>query len=171
MNLKLHAAKAIFFLLMIILPCGSHAGETITPDELLRRTQDLFNAIAASDSAPWQKYLAADCMYFDEKGRALNKSNLVQEAAQLPKGYWLKFTIENTQSRIFDATAIFSYEVVEDLKIYGQQLGAKFHMTDTWIRRNGEWQITAAQAFRYYGDRSCHGKGRRSEVCRLRRDL
>jgi len=152
LKLKWYSAETIFFLLIFILPCRAHAGETITPEELLRRTQNLFNAIAASDIAPWEKYLAADCMYFDEKGRALNKSDLVKEAAQLPKGYWLKFTIEKTQVRIFDATAILSYDIVEDLKIYGQQLGAKYHMTDTWIRRNGEWQLTAAQAFRYYGD-------------------
>lgn len=152
MNSKWHAAIPIFFLLILILPCATHAAETITPEELLRRTQELLDAIAASDNAPWEKYLASDCMYFDEKGRALNKSDLVKEAAQLPKGYWLKFTIENTWSRIFDTTAIFSYDVIEDLKIYGQQLGAKYHMTDTWIQRNGEWQITATQAFRYYGD-------------------
>ena len=29
---------------------------------------------------------------------------------------------------------------------------ARYHVTDTWLRRNGEWQIIASQAHRYYED-------------------
>lgn len=36
--------------------------------------------------------------------------------------------------------------------IFGQNLSARYHETDTWLRRNGVWQIVAAQAFRYYED-------------------
>jgi hypothetical protein len=135
-----------------MLPCLARADEKITQEELLRRTRELLDAVAASNSAPWEKYYADDSMYFDEKGRAMNKPDLIKDITGVPKGYVLKFTIEDPWSRIFDTTAIFSYKVVEDLKIYGQQMGANFHMTDTWIKRNGEWQIVATQAFRYVGD-------------------
>ena len=29
---------------------------------------------------------------------------------------------------------------------------ARYHVTDTWLHRNGEWQIIASQAHRYYED-------------------
>jgi hypothetical protein len=36
--------------------------------------------------------------------------------------------------------------------IFGQNLRARYHVTDTWLRRNGQWQILASQAHRYYED-------------------
>ena len=147
-----HASLGIFILILVALPCRARAGESITPEELLRRTQALLDALGASSNAPWAQYYAADAMYFDEKGRSLDKATLVAEAGQLPDGYRVSFKIENTWSRIFGATAIFSYDVAEDLTIYGQQLGARFRMTDTWIQRDEKWQIAVTQAMRYYGD-------------------
>src|SRR5262249_19734047 len=31
-------------------------------------------------------------------------------------------------------------------------LKARYHITDTWLQRNGNWQIIASQAHRYYED-------------------
>jgi hypothetical protein len=45
----------------------------ITQDELVRRTQELFDSVAPGNQAPWKKYFADDCMYFDEKGRNMKK--------------------------------------------------------------------------------------------------
>jgi hypothetical protein len=56
----------------------------ITQDELLRRTQELFDAVSAGDQTPWKKYFAEDCMYFDEKGRNMNKAALVADVTPLP---------------------------------------------------------------------------------------
>ncbi len=36
--------------------------------------------------------------------------------------------------------------------IFGQNLTARYHVTDTWLRRNDEWKIIASQAHRYYED-------------------
>ena len=36
--------------------------------------------------------------------------------------------------------------------MFGQNLTARYHETDTWMRRNGTWQIVAAQVLRYYED-------------------
>src|SRR6266481_4142955 len=36
--------------------------------------------------------------------------------------------------------------------IFGQNLKARYHITDTWLQRNGNWQIIASQAHRYYED-------------------
>jgi aromatic ring-opening dioxygenase catalytic subunit (LigB family) len=59
----------------------------ITQDELLRRTQELVNSVAVGDQAPWKKYFAEDSMYFDEKGRNMNKAALVADIVPLPAGY------------------------------------------------------------------------------------
>lgn len=128
------------------------AQETITQDELVRRTQELFDAVVPGNPEPWKKYYAEDAMYADEKGRSLNKTTLVADITPLPNGYSGTIKIVRPQSRIFGDAAVLSYDLDETETIFGQNLKARYHETDTWRRRNGAWQIVAAQAFRYYED-------------------
>jgi hypothetical protein len=124
----------------------------ITQDELVRRTQDLYDAVASGDKAPWQKYFAEDCIFADEKGRLFDKPKLIADISPLPAGYSGTIKIENAQSRIIGNTAILSYDADETETIFGQNLTARYHVTDTWLQRNGNWQIIASQAHRYYED-------------------
>ena len=70
----------------------------------------------------------------------------------MPAGYSGTIKIDNVQSRIIGDTAVLSYDANETETIFGQNLKARYHVTDTWLRRNGEWQIIASQAHRYYED-------------------
>lgn len=125
----------------------------ITHEELVRRTQELLDAVAAGDQKPWKAYYADDAIYFDEKGRRLDKTTLVADITPLPPGYIGSIRIENAKSRFYGDTAIVDYDLDESLTIHGQKLdNARFHGTDTWLRRNGRWQIVATQMLRYYAD-------------------
>lgn len=55
-------------------------------------------------------------------------------------------------SRILGDTAILSYDTDETEIVFGQHLTARYHGTDTWLRRDGVWQIVATQTMRYYED-------------------
>jgi hypothetical protein len=63
-----------FLAILLILFCGSNvvsAAErdaAITEDELVRRTQELYDAVVPGNQAPWKKYFADDCIFADEKG-------------------------------------------------------------------------------------------------------
>jgi hypothetical protein len=72
----------------------------------------------------------------------------------MPAGYSGAIKIDNVQSRIINDTAVLSYDANETETIFSQNLRARYHITDTWLRRNGEWQIIASQAHRYYEDRA-----------------
>jgi Domain of unknown function (DUF4440)/Domain of unknown function (DUF3471) len=124
----------------------------ITQEELERRTQELMDSVAVGDQGPWKKYVADDAMIFDEKGRSMDKAALVNDVQPLPKGYSGVIKLVKAQSRMFGDTAILSYEVAETETIYGQNLAARYHGTDTWAYRNGSWQIVASQMLRYYED-------------------
>ena len=124
----------------------------LTQEELVRRTQELYDAVASANQAPWKKYFADDCIFADEKGRVFDKSKLVADITPLPVGYSGTIKIENAQSRIIGNTAILSYDADETETIFGQKLKARYHITDTWLRRNDNWQIIASQAHRYYED-------------------
>jgi hypothetical protein len=124
----------------------------ITREELVRRTQELYDAIVPGNQAPWKKYFADDCLFADEKGRVLDKPKLIADITPVPAGYSGTIKIENAQSRIIGNTAILSYDADESETIFRQNLKARYHVTDTWLQRNGEWQIIASQAHRYYED-------------------
>src|SRR5438552_8930296 len=124
----------------------------LTQEELVRRTQELYDAVAFANQAPWKKYFADDCIFADEKGRVFDKSKLVADITPLPAGYSGTIKIENAQSRIIGNTAILSYDADETETIFGQKLKARDHVTDTWLQRNDNWQIIASQAHRYYED-------------------
>lgn len=140
------------FLILMLVISAVAAEPAITEQELVRRTQELYDAIVPGDQTPWKKYFADDCTFSDEKGRTFDKTKLVADITPLPKGYSGSIKIENAISRIIGDTAVLSYDANETETIFGQNLRARYHITDTWLRRNGEWQIIASQAHRYYED-------------------
>jgi hypothetical protein len=140
----------VTFFFAVTLACA--ADGPITQDELVRRSQELYDAIVSGNQAPWKKYFADDCIFADEKGRILDKPKLVVDITPLPSGYSGTIKIENAQSRIIGNAAVLSYDADETETIFGQNLKARYHITDTWLQRNGNWQIIASQAHRYYED-------------------
>ena len=147
-----------FLAILLILFCGSNfvsAAERdagITEAELVRRTQELYDAVVPGNQVPWKKYFANDCIFADEKGRTMDKTKLVADITPMPAGYSGAIKIEQVQSRIYDNVAILSYDANETETIFGQNLSARYHVTDTWLRRDVNWQIIASQAHRYYED-------------------
>jgi hypothetical protein len=124
----------------------------ITQDELVRRTQELFDAVVPGNQEPFKKYFADDAMFFDEKGRNMDKAALVKDVQPLPKGYSGTIKLVRPKSHIEGNIAILSYDLDETETIFGQNMTARYHETDTWMRRDGKWQIVAGQVLRYYED-------------------
>jgi hypothetical protein len=124
----------------------------ITQDELVHRTQELYDAVTSGNQAPWKKYFADDCIFSDEKGRTMDKAKLVADVTPLPTGFSGTIKIDKVQSRLHGDTAILNYDADETEVIFGQNLTARYHATDTWLRRSGIWQIVASQTMRYYED-------------------
>jgi ketosteroid isomerase-like protein len=124
----------------------------ITQEELVRNTQELFDAVAPGNAEPFKKYFAEDAMFFDEKGRSMDKAALVKDVQPLPKGYSGTIKLVRPKSHIEGNIAILSYDLDETETIFGQNMTARYHETDTWMRRGGKWQIVAGQVLRYYED-------------------
>lgn len=142
----------LVFLIIFVTTLAYATDLPITQDDLVRRTQELYDSIVSGNQTPWKKYFADDSTFSDEKGRTLDKQKLVADITPLPKGYSGVIKIDNVISRIIGDTAVLSYDLNETETIFGQNLKARYHVTDTWLRRNGQWQIIASQAHRYYED-------------------
>jgi hypothetical protein len=132
--------------------CNPEKPATIRQEELVHRTQELFDSVAIGDRTPWKKYIASDAIFSDEKGRTMDKTALVEDVTPLPAGYSGMIKLVNPQFRIVGNTAILSYDLDETESVFGQNMTARYHETDTWIQRSGEWQLVAGQVLRYYED-------------------
>jgi hypothetical protein len=142
-------------LLATLLICPTlHAADpaTITQEQLVERTQQLYDAEATGDHTLWKLYLAEDFTEFDEKSRDLNKRTLLDDIQPLPTGYGGSIRVVNVKSRFAPGVAILSYDLDESETVFGQLLHARYHQTDTWLYRNQLWQIAASQITRFYED-------------------
>jgi hypothetical protein len=95
---------------------------------------------------------AEDAMFFDEKGRSMDKTALVKDIQPMPMGYSGTIKLVRPKSHIEGNVAILSYDLDETETIFGQNMTARYHETDIWMRRGGKWQIVAGQVLRYYED-------------------
>ena len=112
----------------------------------------MFDAVVPGDQTPWRQYIADDAFYFDEKGRNMDKKALLADLSPMPAGYAGTIKLARVQSHIAGDTAIMSYDLEETETVFGQELHARYHETDTWMNRNGDWRIVAGQVLRYYED-------------------
>jgi predicted house-cleaning NTP pyrophosphatase (Maf/HAM1 superfamily) len=101
-------------------------------------------SVATSDSSVVQRILADDVVWvFD--GRILNKAQAVTEAAQGP-GPFLSNRANSITIRFFgDSTAVAQGSETWTMRKDSAQTTGRFVWTDTWVRRNGQWQIVAAE--------------------------
>lgn len=125
---------------------------TITEAELVRRTQELYDALIPGDQTPSKTYYADDAMMYDEKGRSMDKKGIVADVEPLPAGYGGAIKVVKPHAVFAPGVAILAYECDETETIFGQELHAQYHSVDTWLYRNGAWQIVASQTMRYYHD-------------------
>ena len=113
----------------------------ITQDELVRRTQELYDAVVPGNQAPWKKYFADDCIFADEKGRVFDKPKLVGDITPLPSGYSGTIKIENAQSRIIGNTAILLNDIDLVAEVGGREVTNPFMVTEVYVKENGKWKM------------------------------
>jgi hypothetical protein len=118
--------------------------DSTTERELLSIAQELFDAIPLGKKEVWEKYAADDIIYTDENWRILTKRQLVESLAPFPKGYSGSIRLANVQSRITRDAAVLSYRALEEEYVFGQKLSPVYLVTDTYLKRDGHWQLVAS---------------------------
>lgn len=124
----------------------------LTEGDLIRLTQERMDAIDPANPRPYQEQYAKDALIFDEKGRSMDKATLVKEIVPLAKGEHGTLKVVHPNIRTARNTVVFSYDLNEIETNFGQVDTARYHQTDTWVNRDGKWQILATQVLRYYAD-------------------
>ena len=122
----------------------AQAGDTYTQSEAERYITDAESAwaesVATNDASVLQRIMADDCVWVLD-GEVWNKARAVADAKKGP-GDFLSDHLDYAHVRLFGDTA-----VVQGSETWMRKGGRKgrFVWTDTWVRRNGLWQIVQAQ--------------------------
>jgi ketosteroid isomerase-like protein len=108
---------------------------------ILESERQWAESVATGDSSAIERILADDFIGVDPKGGLYNKQQMIADTRNAPK-YFVSNRLNDVKMRFYGDTAVAQGS--ETWEKYSGERG-RFVWTDTWIRRNGRWQIVAAE--------------------------
>ena len=100
-------------------------------------------SVATGNSSVIERILADDFVGVDPKGRLYDKSTMVSDTREGPK-YFVSNHANEIKVRFYGDTAVAQGDETWERRS-GDLLRGRFVWTDTWVKRNGKWQIVAAE--------------------------
>ena len=98
-------------------------------------------SVATGDTSIVERILANDFLGVDPKGRIYDKAKMIADTRDAGQ-YFASNHLNEVKVRFYGDTAIAQGD--ETWERRNSERG-RFVWTDTWIRRNGRWQIVAAE--------------------------
>jgi ketosteroid isomerase-like protein len=98
-------------------------------------------SVATGETSAIERILANDFIGVDPKGGQYNKQQMIDETRNAPKSF-VSNHLNDVKVRFYGNTAIAQGSETWE-KRSGER--GRFVWTDTWLQRNGRWQIVAAE--------------------------
>jgi ketosteroid isomerase-like protein len=134
---------SVVALCVFSIPQTSVASQSEAERYIAESERQWAEAVASGDTAVIDRILADDFVGVDTDGSHYNKAKAVADTRQPPKEL-LSNHLNEVKIRFYGDAAIAqgneSWERRSEIPKRG-----RFVLTDTWIRRNGKWQIVAAE--------------------------
>ncbi len=100
-------------------------------------------SVASGDVRPIERILAEDFVGVDPDGSFYDKAKMLAETREAPK-FFISNHLNEVKVRFYGDAAVAQGSETW-VRRTGSPLRGRFVWTDTWIRRNGRWQIVAAE--------------------------
>ena len=100
-------------------------------------------SVATGKTEDLERIIADDFVGTDPQGRRYDKKKMLENTREAPK-YFASNKIGPVTVRFFGNTAVAQGEETWT-RHRGDPITGRFVWTDTWLKRNGKWQIIAAQ--------------------------
>lgn len=139
--MKIDIVARIVLVCFALCSCKSGYDQKETERYITESERQWAESVANGDSSVIQRILADDFVGVDTKGRHYDKAKMISETADGPK-YFLSNHLNEVKIRFYGDTAVAQGDESWERK-NGER--GRFVWTDTWIRRNGQWQIVAAE--------------------------
>ena len=128
---------AMFFLFH----CSVQKDHKETERYILDSERQWAESVATGDTSAIERILADDFIGVDPKGRLYTKRQMIDDTRNAPK-YFVSNRLNDVKVRFYGTTAIAQGSETWE-KRSGER--GRFVWTDTWLQRNGRWQIVAAE--------------------------
>lgn len=100
-------------------------------------------SVVTGDTRTLERIIADDFLGVDPKGSQYNKKQMIAGTREAPK-YFLSNHLNQIKVRFYGDTVIAQGDESR-VRRSGEQRHGRFVWTDTWVKRNGRWQIVAAE--------------------------
>ena len=132
-------------LLSLSLAAAQDASKTSSlEDQIKKQEQNWAQATVKDGAAAVDQYEADDIITTDPSGRVTDKT---QDKLDLSSGDFKiqSEELSDVRVRIYSNTAVASGTNIVKGTYTGQDINGKYRFTDTWVKRNGKWQVVASQ--------------------------
>ena len=138
-------AIALLCLLSLSLAAGQKAPKTSrVEDQIKELEQNWAQAVVKEGAASVDQYEADDIITTDPTGRVTGKA---EDRTDLSSGDY-KIQSEELSDltvHVYGNIAVATATNTMKGTYKGQDLSGKYRFTDTWVKRNGKWQVVASQ--------------------------
>jgi ketosteroid isomerase-like protein len=121
--------------------CSAQKNRKESERYILESERQWAESVATGDTSAIERMLADDFVGVDPKGVLYNKQQMVADSRNAPK-YYVSNRLNAVKVRFYGDTAIAQGSETWE-KRNGER--GRFVWTDTWLQRNGRWQIVAAE--------------------------
>jgi uncharacterized protein (TIGR02246 family) len=123
---------------------GGAGQDTKIEQEIRRLEREWFDSYVRGDRAAFDRIVADDAVMTYGNGKVGNKSEAIAEI-KAPADASYSLTSDDVKVRVYGDTAIVTGRVTEKGTFNGRSLNSQSRYTDVWVKRNGRWQVVAAQ--------------------------
>ena len=118
--------------------------QVVTPaeQEVRKLERAWLDAYEKRDVTAMTAIVADDCTITFSDGSIQTKPQILESLKR--SGSSSKFITENVQSRVYGDTVILIGLVVSEWKQNDQTMTDRSRYTDTYVKRNGKWQVVAS---------------------------
>jgi hypothetical protein len=149
--------KRILVFILFIIALASFAFGQAKTEKLVEEVKKMdsqwqVESYGSRDLKDFDRIVAEDFSMIGANGKTISKADKrasvaadYSDPATKTADYIFKIDEASHQVRIFDKTAISSGYIIEKYVWKGTQINGRVYFTCTYLKRNGKWQVVAAQ--------------------------
>ena len=120
--------------------CSAQQDQKEVERYIVKSERQWAESVATGDTSAIERILADDFIGVDPKGRLYTKPQMIGDTRNAPK-HFVSNRLNDVKVRFYGKTAVAQGS--ETWEKHSGERG-RFVWTDTWLQRNGCWQIVAA---------------------------
>ena len=121
--------------------CSVQKDQKETERHILESERQWAESVATGDTSAIDRILGDDFIGVDPQGHLYDKQRMIDETRNAPK-YFVSNRLNDVKVRFYGNTAVAQGSETWEKRSSDR---GRFVWTDTWLQRNGRWQIVAAE--------------------------